>query len=238
MDPYRVLGVSRDASDDEIKKAYRTLAKKYHPDLNPGDAAAAQKMNEINAAYDAIKNKDSRAAYNAGQAGGQGPYGYRQSSSNGYTYYYSPFGRGFGGFGDFGDFGSSGSYSSSYGSSAYGESPRLGAVRNYLNARRYAEALNALDSIEDRTARWYYYSAVANNGLGNNITALEHAKRACTLEPNNIEYRSLLSRLQQGGEFYRQQGRDYGVPQMDMGRVLCGLCFVNWLCRLCCRLGF
>ena len=55
-DPYQVLGVSPNASEDEIRQAYRRLAKKYHPDLNPGDKTAAQKMNEINAAYDAIKN--------------------------------------------------------------------------------------------------------------------------------------------------------------------------------------
>ena len=56
QDPYQVLGVSPTASDDEVKAAYRRLAKKYHPDLNPGDEAAAQKMNEINAAYEQIKN--------------------------------------------------------------------------------------------------------------------------------------------------------------------------------------
>ena len=55
-DPYQILGVSRDASEDEIRQAYRRLAKKYHPDLNPGDAQAAQKMNEINEAYDLLKN--------------------------------------------------------------------------------------------------------------------------------------------------------------------------------------
>ena len=54
-DPFQVLGVSRDASDEEIKKAYRALTKKYHPDRNPGDKTAEQKMKEINAAYDQIK---------------------------------------------------------------------------------------------------------------------------------------------------------------------------------------
>ncbi|NCC69856.1 MAG: J domain-containing protein, partial [Clostridia bacterium] len=59
-DPYKILGVSRDASDEDIKAAYRTLAKKYHPDHNPGNTAAAKKMNEINAAYDAIKSGDAK----------------------------------------------------------------------------------------------------------------------------------------------------------------------------------
>lgn len=54
-DPYEVLGVPRGASDEEVSKAYHNLAKKYHPDLNPGDEEAARKMSEINAAYDSIR---------------------------------------------------------------------------------------------------------------------------------------------------------------------------------------
>ena len=55
-DPYRILGLKPDASEEEVKRAYRQLAKKYHPDMNPGDAHAAKMMNDINAAYDQIKN--------------------------------------------------------------------------------------------------------------------------------------------------------------------------------------
>ena len=73
MDPYKVLGVSRDASEEEIKKAYRALSKKYHPDLNPGDEAAAQKMRDINAAYDMIQkgtaSNQSYSGYNYNYSG-------------------------------------------------------------------------------------------------------------------------------------------------------------------------
>lgn len=74
-DPFQVLGVSPNASEDEIRQAYRRLAKKYHPDLNPGDKTAAQKMNEINAAYDAIKNPQ---VYRQQQAQQQAQQQYRQ----------------------------------------------------------------------------------------------------------------------------------------------------------------
>lgn len=81
--PYDVLGVAHGATEEEVKAAYRRLAKKYHPDVNPGDAQAAQRMNEINAAYDQIKNP---AAYEQQKRQEQ----QRQQQQNAYTY--NPFG--------------------------------------------------------------------------------------------------------------------------------------------------
>ena len=76
-DPYQVLGVSRDATDEQISKAYKKLAKKYHPDLNPGDAQAEEKMREINAAYDAIRSGTAQQYQSSGYSGGysQSAYG-------------------------------------------------------------------------------------------------------------------------------------------------------------------
>ena len=94
-DPYEVLGVSRGASEDEIKQAYRRLAKQYHPDLHPGDAACAKKMNEINEAYDLLKNPQAYQAYRQQQQQNAYQQAYRQQQSayqQQNQQYYDPFG--------------------------------------------------------------------------------------------------------------------------------------------------
>ena len=71
-DPYRVLGVKRDASQDQIQKAYRRLAKKMHPDLNPGNKKAEEQFKEVSAAYDLLGDADKRTRFDRGEIDASG----------------------------------------------------------------------------------------------------------------------------------------------------------------------
>jgi DnaJ-class molecular chaperone len=71
-DPYKILGVAKNASEAEIKKAFRNLAKKHHPDAHPGDEKAKQRFQEISAAYDVIGDKEKRAKFDAGEIDASG----------------------------------------------------------------------------------------------------------------------------------------------------------------------
>ena len=199
-DPYKVLGVSPDASDDEIKRAYRRLAKEYHPDRNPGDETAAKKMQQINAAYEQIKNPEKA-----------------QPNTGGYGY--DPFG---------------GSYQRTYSNESQGDAYQRSAY-NYIRYGRYREALNVLQNCKERDARWYYLSALANHGLGNQVTALEHIRRAVSMEPDNLTYQQVLSQMEYGGTAYRQQAGNYRGFTMQ-GNPCANLClclFLQWLCPCC-----
>ena len=206
--PYDVLGVSPNASDDEIKRAYRDLTRKYHPDANvnnPLADLAEEKIKEVQEAYDAIMKERSGGG---GYAGGSS---YSGSNSGSYSYGYG------------------GGYSQAQ------QDPQMQAAVNYVNSRQYREALNVLDQIQNRTAMWYYVSAYANAGLGNNLVAREHAAQAVNMEPNNLQYRQLLNQLDFSSRRYQNSpfGGGYGAggSSCGTGNLCCDLWCADTLCE-------
>lgn len=253
-DPFQVLGVSPSASEDEIKAAYRKLAKKYHPDLNPGSATAEAKMKEINEAYsEAMKMK--KGGYTGSSSYGQSS-GYGGSSSSGQQRYgqqgygssygrqgspydqedWNPFG-GFGEFGGFGGFGGYGRQNTSYGrttSRSY-DNPELQAASDYINTGRFQEAITLLNRISSRDAAWHALNARANIGLGNRIAALNSARQAVQMEPDNLEYRQLLNQLDSTAQSYQRSGSAYGFPNAFCSNPCITCMMANVLCNCLCN---
>ncbi|MDD7311126.1 MAG: molecular chaperone DnaJ [Clostridiaceae bacterium] len=120
-DLYEVLGLQKGASDDEIKKAYRKLAKKYHPDLNPGDKEAEKKMKEVNGAYEVLSDAEKKARYDQ--------YGFAGIDPN-----YAG-GAGGGGFGGFQDFDLGDIFGSMFGGGFGGQQTRQNGPRKGENLR-------------------------------------------------------------------------------------------------------
>lgn len=219
-DPYSILGISRDASDEEIKKAYRNLSRKYHPDANinnPNKDQAEAKFKEVQQAYQQIMRERE---YGTGDSYGSGDY--------------SDFG-GFGGFGSFRGFNAQYRQAGS-GATDNQEDLHMRAAANFINSGHYQEALNLLNNMtaSARNAQWYYYSALANSGIGNNVIALQHAKEALRLEPDNFQYQMLVNRFESGGMWYQRQQGPYQTTFSGGGDWCMKLCIANLVCNLCC----
>ena len=193
MNPYEVLGVSRNASIDEIKKAYKELSRKYHPDSyvgNPLSSLAEEKFKQVQEAYDAIMKEKN------------GDYNYADNYNNN-------------------------GYSNS-------ESGEMAEVYNLLGRRAYSQALSLLDSMPNRNAKWYYYSAIAQVGLGNNLRGMEYARMSVSMEPNNIEYQNLVNRLSFQGNRYGEVRNVYRGGRSgfdDASDLCCKLWLADSLCE-------
>lgn len=163
MDPYKILGLEPNADISEVKKAYRKKARENHPDLNPGDKAAAQRMNEINEAYDRIINPDKYAAEDArrnaaNNASRQSAYGQQRSSQSQQNGYAGQQGR----YGWSGDFGFEDLFEGFYTTSApihpevsVNDAPEVAQAINFINSKKFKEANKVLYTVKstERNAR-------------------------------------------------------------------------------------
>ena len=180
-DPYSVLGVSSSASDEEIKKAYRELVKKYHPDNyanNPLADLAEDKMKEVNEAYDAIvKMRTQGGGYRASGHAGSG-----QSYGGGQNY------------------GNQGGYNN----------VSFQQVRLLINQNNLGEAERILRSSPSQTAEWYYLMGTIAYRKGWMDDARQNFYTACSMDPSNMEYRQAMNNMNmQGGRgMYRGNSND------------------------------
>ena len=179
-DPYEVLGVSPDASDDEIKKTYRDLARKYHPDNyqnNPLADLAEEKMKEINEAYDTItklRAGGGSSSYGGGAAQAQRGYGYGYSSGSGYQQQNQSGSRG----------------------------QIFGQARQAISRGELDLAEQLLQGVS-RTGEWYFLMGSIAYRRGWLDEARQNYQIAVQMDPGNVEYRQALNMMQQGGYSYR-----------------------------------
>ena len=262
--PYEILGVSPDASKDDIKKAYRKKARENHPDLNPNDPQAAERMNQVNEAYDRLMNPEKYAAEDRRRAASQqgaGDAAYDPFGGNGYSGTGGPSSSGQGGHqhssdGSYGWSSETYTWEDIFGFGFYGgatnprnihpeanvyDSSEVKAAIDLINAGRHKEAAAILADVPStgRNARWYYLSSLANYGAGNETLAYEQIRRACKIDPNNAEYRRAMQGFQQPAQTYQQESRQRGFSMGTTSCVecCCGLMVLNMCMNSCLRMG-
>ena len=195
-DPYEVLGVSPNASDDEIKRVYRDLARKYHPDNyvnNPLADLAEEKMKEINEAYDAITKSRSGGGYSGGSAAQSSGYGY--------------------------------GYSSGYQQQRQQSAGGVFAQARQAISRDDLEGAERLLQGASRSGEWYFLMGSIAYRRGWLDEARQNYQIAVRMDPNNMEYRQALGMMQRGGYGY-QPGNMGGSCDADCCTtyLCCSMC--------------
>lgn len=207
-DPYQVLGVPETATDEEVKKAYRDLARKYHPDNyhdNPLADLAQEKMKDINAAYEQITRE--RSGGGRSTAGSYGSYG--ASGYGGQTY-------------------------QRYSSQSSSGSSVLQQVRIAINSGDISRAEALLANYSDHNAEWNFLKGAVCYRRGWMDEAKRYYQTACQMDPGNAEYRQALNFMENGTHSaYRPGGVPFGT-EVCGGNDLCGrLCCAYILCNSC-----
>ena len=110
-------------------------------------------------------------------------------------------------------------------------------AQGFIQGGRYQEALNVLNQIRNKSSMWFYLSAIAENGLGNNIRAQEYAQTALQMEPMNMQYILLVNQLQGNTNQYRQTSQQYGNPA-SMMNCCYSIMLLNCMMSCCCGSGY
>ncbi len=239
-DPYQVLGLSSDATQDEIKQAYRRCVKQWHPDLHPGDDRATQKMKEINEAYEILTDPDKRAAHQQGakphpeDSPGRRQYGQGAEDWSGRYHQY--------GFEDFFGFGFGAAHGWNSGRFEVqrepGDNTSVCYAVDAINSGRYQQALQLLRQVPSsgRTARWHCLYGVALHGAGDTGRAEEELRRAVQLEPGNRQYNAFLRKMQQENRDHTAHRTETGSSGAEspsalamLGRIMLGLLGLRFL---------